>query len=267
MSGDPKTWRDGVRVHPLANTFPMMSDGELRELAEDIKKNGQREPVLFATIDGKEVIDGRNRAAACFLIGQAFLTERVGSGLTEEAIEALIVSKNVHRRHLTPEQRAKALHDLIKADPKKSDRAIAKKAEVSPTTVGKARAELSKRGQLKKDTSRIGQDGKTRKVPAKKAAKPLKKVEDTEQQKVPDATAAGPNAAKVEVGNAAEPADDSAAQRKAAVSEGNTAGLDEFKTYSSQMLSTFDKVDLAEARNHVERECSKYAAALRSGAA
>ena len=41
-------WRDSITVHPLADTFPMMSDGELKELAEDIKKNGQREPVVFA---------------------------------------------------------------------------------------------------------------------------------------------------------------------------------------------------------------------------
>ena len=82
MSGDlTKTWRDSITVHPLADTFPMMSDGELQELAEDIKKNGQRDPVLFAIIDGKEVlIDGRNRAAACLLSGQAFLRECVGFG-------------------------------------------------------------------------------------------------------------------------------------------------------------------------------------------
>ena len=34
------TWRNSITVHPLANKFPMMSDGELKELAADIKKNG-----------------------------------------------------------------------------------------------------------------------------------------------------------------------------------------------------------------------------------
>jgi hypothetical protein len=36
--GDVMTsWRDSITVHPLADSFPMMSDGELQELAADIK--------------------------------------------------------------------------------------------------------------------------------------------------------------------------------------------------------------------------------------
>jgi ParB-like chromosome segregation protein Spo0J len=71
MSGDSKSWRDTITVHPAADKFPMMSDSELKELAADIEKHGLKEKVLFAKIDGKRVlIDGRNRMAACFLIGQ-----------------------------------------------------------------------------------------------------------------------------------------------------------------------------------------------------
>ena len=33
-------WRDKYKVHPAADVFPMMSDEELAELGEDIKKNG-----------------------------------------------------------------------------------------------------------------------------------------------------------------------------------------------------------------------------------
>jgi hypothetical protein len=54
--------------------------------------------------------------------------------------------------------------EAIAANPEKSDRAIAADLGVSPTTVGKAR-ELSSGGQL---DERIGLDGKTRKLPAKK---------------------------------------------------------------------------------------------------
>jgi len=54
----------------------------------------------------------------------------------------------------------------VKATPEKSDRAIAKEIGASPTTVGKARDELSTTGQLK-DGPRTGLDGKTRKLPAK----------------------------------------------------------------------------------------------------
>ena len=65
------TWRDSITVHPLADSFPMMSDGELKELAEDIRKNGQREPVVFVEIDGERtLIDGRHRLEACAMIGR-----------------------------------------------------------------------------------------------------------------------------------------------------------------------------------------------------
>jgi hypothetical protein len=51
-------WRDSLTIHPLADSFPMMSDGELKELAEDIKRNGQRDPVIFATTGGTKVLVG-----------------------------------------------------------------------------------------------------------------------------------------------------------------------------------------------------------------
>jgi hypothetical protein len=58
--------------------------------------------------------------------------------------------------------------EAVKANPEKSDRAIAKEIGASPTTVGKAREQLSTTGQLE-DTSRVGLDGKMRKVPEKKS--------------------------------------------------------------------------------------------------
>jgi hypothetical protein len=54
--------------------------------------------------------------------------------------------------------------EAIKANPEKSDRAIAKEIGASPTIVGKAREELSTAGQLE-DKPRIGLDGKERKKP------------------------------------------------------------------------------------------------------
>jgi ParB-like nuclease domain len=78
------TWRDSITVHPLADSFPMMSDGELKELAEDIRRNGQQHPMLFATINGEKVlIDGRNRLEACFILDRTPRSEFVT--VTDEA--------------------------------------------------------------------------------------------------------------------------------------------------------------------------------------
>jgi len=34
------SWRDHLKVHPAAELFPRMTEAELRELGEDIKRNG-----------------------------------------------------------------------------------------------------------------------------------------------------------------------------------------------------------------------------------
>jgi DNA-binding Lrp family transcriptional regulator len=65
--------------------------------------------------------------------------------------------------------------EALKANPEKSDRAIAKEIGASPTTVGKAREELSSGGQLKEP--RVGLDGRARKQPAAKPKKKSKKAE------------------------------------------------------------------------------------------
>lgn len=52
---------------PHADFYPMLSDEALAELAEDIKQNGQRDPITI-NADGI-LLDGRNRLAACNLLG------------------------------------------------------------------------------------------------------------------------------------------------------------------------------------------------------
>ena len=41
---------DGIPVHPHAAAYPMMSEGELQDLADDIKANGQHEPIIIANL-------------------------------------------------------------------------------------------------------------------------------------------------------------------------------------------------------------------------
>jgi len=55
-----------MKIHLRAEMFPMMPEEELAELAEDIRENGLIHPIMLDT-DG-QVIDGRNRLAACKLV-------------------------------------------------------------------------------------------------------------------------------------------------------------------------------------------------------
>ena len=54
-------------VHPAAELFPPMDGTELKDLADDIKKNGLISPIVY--IKGSGILDGRNRLAACRIAG------------------------------------------------------------------------------------------------------------------------------------------------------------------------------------------------------
>lgn len=97
-------------VHPFAARFPMMSDEELEELATDIRERGQRE-AIWLSFDGTTILDGRNRLAACRLLGLEPKTKRINSRMSEVDVIELIVSNNIKRRHLTQGQRAMLVLD------------------------------------------------------------------------------------------------------------------------------------------------------------
>jgi hypothetical protein len=87
--------------HAVANLFPLMQGAAFEELVADIKKNGQREPILC---DGEgRILDGRNRYRACRRAGvePRFVTWDGEGSPTEVAL-----SLNLRRRHLNESQRA-----------------------------------------------------------------------------------------------------------------------------------------------------------------
>ena len=90
-------------VHDLATIFPEMDAAEFGELVEDIRKHGQREQV---TLYEGRILDGRHRHAACKRLGRE--TEVWDWEGTWEEARDYVVSLNMHRRQLTPAQRAVA---------------------------------------------------------------------------------------------------------------------------------------------------------------
>ncbi|MBA8861767.1 N6-adenosine-specific RNA methylase IME4/ParB-like chromosome segregation protein Spo0J [Ochrobactrum anthropi] len=92
--------------HPLADIFPMIAEADLKVLAADIAANGQVEPILL--LEGK-VLDGRNRQAACGMAGvKPIYAEFAGSDPL-----SFVLSKNLHRRHLSESQRAIAAAMIV----------------------------------------------------------------------------------------------------------------------------------------------------------
>jgi ParB-like chromosome segregation protein Spo0J len=155
---------DELVLHQLADTFPPMQDEELYELVADIKANGLHEPVTL--FEGK-ILDGRNRFRACREAGIEVRTEPFEG--TEEDARAFVVSKNLHRRHLTAEQKRALIAQLIKAEPEKSDRQIAKQTGAHHTTVGTVRREEEGRGGISHVEKRV--DTRGRRQPVKRRAR------------------------------------------------------------------------------------------------
>lgn len=87
-------------VHPFADAFPMMTDQEMDRLVADIQQHGQQEACIVNS-EGV-LLDGRNRRAACQRLGIAPVVRRQDP----ESETAFIISLNVARRHLNPDQLA-----------------------------------------------------------------------------------------------------------------------------------------------------------------
>ena len=89
-----------TKVHPVAELFPMMSVEEYDGLKADIKANKQQEPICYWR---GELVDGRNRLKACQELGI-----KIDSWELDKDADpvAYILSRNLHRRHLSTSQRS-----------------------------------------------------------------------------------------------------------------------------------------------------------------
>lgn len=88
-------------LHPAAALFPAMDEAAFAALVADIAAHGQREPILI--LDG-QVIDGRHRLRACEQLGLEPLVREISAADGDPF--GLVVSLNLHRRHLSEGQRA-----------------------------------------------------------------------------------------------------------------------------------------------------------------
>ena len=154
-----------MKIHPYANLFPMCSDEEVQELADDIAKHGLRQPIV---IDEDEMIlDGRNRAAACVIAGLKPVYEPfVG---TDAQKLAYVCSVNIHRRHLTTAQRAEIAAQI--ATMSVGDNQHSKKKKEGPSNDGSSTKVSTKAAaKLMKVSASSVERAKAKKKPAK--AKP-----------------------------------------------------------------------------------------------
>lgn len=96
-------------VHPAAAIFPLMTPEQIKALGLDMLRNGQRKAI---TRHRGQVADGRNRFLGC---RWAQIPPRYVEWDGEGSIVAWVVSENLHRRHLTNQQRAVVAVNVEKA--------------------------------------------------------------------------------------------------------------------------------------------------------
>jgi ParB-like chromosome segregation protein Spo0J len=172
-------WRNHLKVHPAAELFPLLSETDpaaLKELAEDIKQHGQREPASYIkNSDGDRVLlDGRNRLDALEMLGRKIdindsrMFEQLSSSIDAQAF---IISKNIYRRHLSAEDKRDLIGLLLKANPEKSDRQIGKQIGAHHSTVSTVRKEKEATGEISQLNKTVGADGKARTRPTVEMAR------------------------------------------------------------------------------------------------
>src|SRR4051794_19599351 len=90
----------GYESHPIADKLPEMDERQLAVLTESIRRIGLRNDII--RFQGK-ILDGRGRQQACFRAGVSPRYEEF-PGSRDDA-RAFVITQNVHRRHLSDEQR------------------------------------------------------------------------------------------------------------------------------------------------------------------
>ncbi len=235
--------------HEYARLFPMLSDEEVQELADDIAKNGLRIPIV---IDADEkILDGRNRAAACAIAGVEPVYEPfIGS---DEDKLAFVVSCNIHRRHLTTSQRASVaakLMPIYEAQAAKRQKATQRNGNKpvvenlpSPENTGKARDKAG---------AAMNVSGKVVDMAAKVHAKAVPEIVEAVDR------------GEVAVSAAALVADLPADKQKAIAAEGpkavkQAAAKIREEAVPMRLESGFDEVEATERiRNFVLKEMAKW---------
>lgn len=158
-----------LEYHPYALVFPLMEGDAFTTLVEDIKENGLRESIML--FEGK-ILDGRNRYRALLELDHLFSPVTAPKMFVQfDGDDAFdwVISKNLHRRHLSESQRAMIAAQMMESALKKNGhtpgislRSAAAMLNVSVRTTSRAR-ELMKREPfavdlVKKGKRRIGEE-------------------------------------------------------------------------------------------------------------
>src|ERR1700730_4664143 len=91
--------------HPLCLRFPSLPPADFEALVESIRNNGLINPITVT--EGNEILDGKNRFKALIELGTLSPENfRTLEGVDERGAAEFVFAQNIHRRHLSDDQRA-----------------------------------------------------------------------------------------------------------------------------------------------------------------
>ncbi len=136
---------------------------ELAEIRERLKaeiRRWKRVLVPIVVDEHDRIIDGALRCEIALELGIRDIPRVIVPGLTDDEKHDLRLIINICRRHLSREQVRQWIAWELQIHPDHSDRVVAGRIGVSPSTVGKVRSTV----QVGQSHSRLGADGKYRRA-------------------------------------------------------------------------------------------------------
>jgi hypothetical protein len=155
---------------PFVGALPPLTADEERELQADISARGVIVPVVIT--DEQEVIDGHNRLKIAAALGLPDVPMKVFAGMTAAQKLEMAADLNLHRRQLTRQQMREIVAQKLRADPSRSNNAIAAEVGVDDKTVAATRTRLESTSEIPKLNRRRGRDGRARSVKTALPSKP-----------------------------------------------------------------------------------------------
>lgn len=129
-----------MKHHPFTEIWPLMSGQSYDDLKADIKAHGLLTPVLTYQ---DQVLDGRNRERACEETGTPVRYEPAPVTSDDEALR-LVVSLNMHRRHLSPTELAFAAERIATLRPSLHADSFEMALDAAAKMVGSNRAAVNR---------------------------------------------------------------------------------------------------------------------------
>ena len=179
----------------------MMNEAELQELGEDINANGLRVSIVIwrdpapppgalpCLLDGRNRLDAMAHGGLLTVNKEGHLCRRVDDG-TEQVLRLikyneregdpykLVASFNVYRRHLSAEWKRQLIAEVLRVDPAKSNRAIARElkedlnVDTTHNVVGRVRHQEERRGTVNHVETRTDSIGRQQPATRKTTPEP-----------------------------------------------------------------------------------------------